>query len=287
MIVGIAGVGDGVIDAAAAGGAGNRSGAVPVLRRETEGDAPARGDLPCVLEAPAVGGGGGCGDAAARGRLRGRVEARVPPSPPTFRRQAPARSAAAESPRAKAGPSSPGNATHEYLHHLQAALPALDRIFQELHRRGIARPDGARDPVLKLTDTTGTGRGRTATPTPASDGNTARPCCKPWNLSSGVGGFWQERAPALAGNRSYRADALHRRSLARCRHAAPCPDRSRPGRRRTRRPDAPASLRTGESRQHNKASGRHSLPWRLTRRPLARTPLGGWLQSHRASFRRQ
>ncbi len=34
-------------------------GLVPVLRRETEDDAPARGGLPCVLEAPAVGGGSG------------------------------------------------------------------------------------------------------------------------------------------------------------------------------------------------------------------------------------
>ncbi len=40
-----------------------------------------------------------------------------------------------------------GNAVHEYAHHLQAALPELDDLFQDLHRR---RTSG--DPLLALPD---------------------------------------------------------------------------------------------------------------------------------------
>lgn len=39
----------------------------------------------------------------------------------------------------------PGNAMHEYTHHLQAAMPELDGLFQELHRR---RTHG--EPVIEL-----------------------------------------------------------------------------------------------------------------------------------------
>lgn len=46
-----------------------------------------------------------------------------------------------------------GNAVHEYGHRLQSALPALDRIFQELHR---ARTGG--QPLRRLSEITGRAR---------------------------------------------------------------------------------------------------------------------------------
>ncbi|MBC6405781.1 MAG: hypothetical protein GDA41_08685 [Rhodospirillales bacterium] len=52
----------------------------------------------------------------------------------------------------------PGNALHEYVHHLQAVMPDVDRLFQELHRRRTARPDGTRDPVTRFGRHDSTGR---------------------------------------------------------------------------------------------------------------------------------
>ncbi len=46
----------------------------------------------------------------------------------------------------------PSNATHEYVHHLQAAMPEIDRLFQDLHIRRTTLPGGAREPVLILPD---------------------------------------------------------------------------------------------------------------------------------------
>ena len=39
---------------------------------------------------------------------------------------------------------------HEYVHHLQDALPELDRQFRRLHVRRTTRPNGTRDPVAPL-----------------------------------------------------------------------------------------------------------------------------------------
>ena len=39
---------------------------------------------------------------------------------------------------------------HEYTHHLQDALPALDRQFRRLHVQRTTRPDGTRNPVTQL-----------------------------------------------------------------------------------------------------------------------------------------
>ncbi len=47
----------------------------------------------------------------------------------------------------------PGNALHEYVHHLQDRLPDFDDLFQQLHRRRTAG-----DPVLPLTHYGGKGR---------------------------------------------------------------------------------------------------------------------------------
>ena len=47
----------------------------------------------------------------------------------------------------------PGNALHEYVHHLQDRLPDFDDLFQQLHRRRTAG-----DPVLPLTHYSGKGR---------------------------------------------------------------------------------------------------------------------------------
>ncbi len=52
----------------------------------------------------------------------------------------------------------PGNATHEYIHHLQAAMPEIDRLFQDLHIRRTTGVDGTRDAVVPLDPCTGTGR---------------------------------------------------------------------------------------------------------------------------------
>ena len=46
----------------------------------------------------------------------------------------------------------PGNAMHEHVHHLQATLPSIDRLFQQLHRKRTIRPDGTRDPVVRIED---------------------------------------------------------------------------------------------------------------------------------------
>jgi len=45
----------------------------------------------------------------------------------------------------------PGNAVHEYVHHLQHTLAGIDRLFQTLHRRRTTEPDGTREPILPLT----------------------------------------------------------------------------------------------------------------------------------------
>ncbi len=47
----------------------------------------------------------------------------------------------------------PGNALHEYVHHLQDRLPDFDDVFQQLHRRRTAG-----DPVLPLKGYGGKGR---------------------------------------------------------------------------------------------------------------------------------
>ena len=52
----------------------------------------------------------------------------------------------------------PGNATHEYVHHLQSAMPEIDRLFQDLHIRRTTGVDGTRDAVIPLGPYTGTGR---------------------------------------------------------------------------------------------------------------------------------
>ncbi len=44
----------------------------------------------------------------------------------------------------------PGNATHEYAHHLQAAMPEIDRLFQTLHIRRTTLPGGNREPRILL-----------------------------------------------------------------------------------------------------------------------------------------
>ncbi len=48
-----------------------------------------------------------------------------------------------------------GNAVHEYAHRVQAALPALDALFQDLHRRRTAG-----EPLVRLRDITGGGYAR-------------------------------------------------------------------------------------------------------------------------------
>ncbi|MBC6416310.1 MAG: hypothetical protein GDA47_00565 [Rhodospirillales bacterium] len=53
----------------------------------------------------------------------------------------------------------PGNAVHEYVHHLQHTLAGIDRLFQTLHRRRTTGPDGTRSPILPFTDYLG-GEGR-------------------------------------------------------------------------------------------------------------------------------
>ncbi|MBC6405355.1 MAG: hypothetical protein GDA41_06465, partial [Rhodospirillales bacterium] len=52
----------------------------------------------------------------------------------------------------------PGNALHEYVHHLQYVMPDIDRLFQQLHRRRTTRPDGTRDPIAGLAPYPSTGR---------------------------------------------------------------------------------------------------------------------------------
>ena len=52
----------------------------------------------------------------------------------------------------------PSNATHEYVHHLQAAMPEVDRLFQALHLRRTTLPDGDREPVVTLNPYDSTGR---------------------------------------------------------------------------------------------------------------------------------
>ena len=45
----------------------------------------------------------------------------------------------------------PGNAVHEYVHHLQWTMPRVDALFQTLHRRRTTLPDGSREPVAQIT----------------------------------------------------------------------------------------------------------------------------------------
>ena len=47
---------------------------------------------------------------------------------------------------------SEGNALHEYVHHLQVAMPDLDALFVALHRRRTTDAAGARDPIVVLSD---------------------------------------------------------------------------------------------------------------------------------------
>ena len=49
----------------------------------------------------------------------------------------------------------PGNALHEYVHHLQDRLPGFDDVFQQLHRRRTAG-----DPILPLTNYSSRSLGR-------------------------------------------------------------------------------------------------------------------------------
>ena len=46
----------------------------------------------------------------------------------------------------------PSNATHEYVHHLQAAMPEVDRLFQALHLRRTTLSGGDLKSVLVLPD---------------------------------------------------------------------------------------------------------------------------------------
>ena len=52
----------------------------------------------------------------------------------------------------------PSNATHEYIHHLQAAMPEVDRLSQALHLRRTTLPNGDREPVVTLNPYDSTGR---------------------------------------------------------------------------------------------------------------------------------
>ncbi len=52
----------------------------------------------------------------------------------------------------------PSNATHEYAHHLQAVMPGIDRLFQDLHIRRTTRPGGDREPLILLDPYRATGR---------------------------------------------------------------------------------------------------------------------------------
>ena len=54
---------------------------------------------------------------------------------------------------------SEANALHEYVHHLQAAMPELDALFVEFHRRRTTS-DGTRDPIVQLKHCSSGARGR-------------------------------------------------------------------------------------------------------------------------------
>ena len=52
--------------------------------------------------------------------------------------------------RARVDPDRPGNALHEYVHHLQATLPGFQTIFRQEHLRRTTLPDGARRPLAEM-----------------------------------------------------------------------------------------------------------------------------------------